>query len=132
MPIKDRSEVKERPILFSGEMVKVILEGRKTQTRRVMKPQPGDDLMEEYRRIAERHGVTKKPEEFAASCILCPYGQPGDRLWVRETWRAFEAGTGIDGILYRADNGFQRIENTREAWDANPWVWVVEFKRLDK
>jgi len=57
--------MKERPILFSGPMVRAILEGRKTQTRRIVKPQPVET---EWRRIA------------------CPYGQPGDRLWVKETF----------------------------------------------
>lgn len=60
----------EHPILFSSEMVRAILEGRKTQTRRVIKPQPywevGRDIMQYP--------------------LDCPYGQPGDRLWVRETW----------------------------------------------
>lgn len=56
--------MKEIPILFNGEMVRAILDGRKTQTRRVVK-QRGD---------------------CSGSMEQCPYGQPGDRLWVRETW----------------------------------------------
>jgi hypothetical protein len=53
--------------------------------------------------------------------IACPYGEPGDRLWVRETWRCFERPSdGVDGVLFRADDAFQEIENTRAAADA--WV----------
>jgi hypothetical protein len=74
--------VKERPILFSGPMVRAILEGRKTQTRRVVQPQPKvvhalyDDASLETNCIF-RNGDQR---------IHCPYGAPGDRLWVRETF----------------------------------------------
>lgn len=80
--------MKERPILFSAPMVRAILEGRKTMTRRVVKPQPP----------ATRRG---RPwcsiEDLIASC---PYGIPGDRLWVRETFRTVGGGHPI----YRADD----------------------------
>lgn len=77
--------VRERPILFSGEMVRAILAGRKTQTRRVVK------------RVVRYNGVSyvSWPEpgwipewtpELIASDWRCHYGAPGDRLWVRETW----------------------------------------------
>lgn len=67
--------MKERPILFSGPMVLAILEGRKTQTRRVVKLDGfcGDPVYE------TRDGDLVDP------LSLCPYGQSGDRLWVRET-----------------------------------------------
>jgi hypothetical protein len=75
----------ERPILFSGEMVKAILSGAKSQTRRVIKPQP-------HQRESGYWWFAKNC--FASNTTLlgevmegfCPYGQPGDRLWVRETW----------------------------------------------
>lgn len=66
--------MKERPILFSGPMVRAILDGRKTQTRRVVKD-------------SAKHNVYLLGDN--ACGVLwdhCPYGQPGDRLWVRETW----------------------------------------------
>jgi hypothetical protein len=69
--------VKERPILFSAPMVRAILDGRKTQTRRIVKPQPEwvkDGVMYWRRNVTM---VSRHP---------CPFGQPGDRLWVRETW----------------------------------------------
>ena len=79
------AETRERPILFSGAMVRAILEGRKSQTRRIIKPtQPRDD----GRWPAGRDPV---PD--------CPYGVPGDRLWVRETFRTLALGD----IKYRAD-----------------------------
>ena len=59
--------MKERPILFNGEMVRAILDGRKTQTRRPVKPQPPSNTKSLF---------------FSWS----PFGVPGDRLWVRETW----------------------------------------------
>ncbi|USE78951.1 hypothetical protein NDR89_20150 [Cupriavidus gilardii] len=66
--------MKERPILFSGAMVRAIFDGRKTQTRRVAKEFAGrDDLDAILRRFPHQDG--------------CPYGRPGDRLWVRETWQ---------------------------------------------
>lgn len=72
--------VQERPIIFSGDMVKAVLEGRKTQTRRVMKPQPSavDDAGRWYRMPGGG--------ESLHSGYDCPYGLPGTRLWVRETW----------------------------------------------
>lgn len=73
--------MKERPILFSGPMVNAILDGRKTQTRRVVKPQ-GAILTDE---LARSLGV-RPPETKNQPVIACPYGAVGDRLWVRETW----------------------------------------------
>ena len=77
--------MKERPILFNGEMVRAILDSRKTQTRRVIKPQAwsyANDVLGQQQ-IYARSG----PEDFGdPTPIRCPYGQPGDLLWVRETW----------------------------------------------
>lgn len=78
MPV---STVKSRPILFSGEMVRSILEGRKTQTRRVVKKplhcqSTGCELTPGE--LSER--------EISSPDTLCPYGSPGDHLWVRETF----------------------------------------------
>lgn len=87
--------MKEHPILFSGAMVRAILVGRKTMTRRVMKPQPkgAPDNVRAIEVIAA--------EMLAGDC--CPYGQPGDRLWVRETWRpAYDANL-FCCVEYRAD-----------------------------
>jgi len=69
------SQIKERPILFSAPMVRAILDGRKTVTRRPVKG-AGLKWLEEF-----------TPEYVADPAnSLCPFGKPGDRLWVRETW----------------------------------------------
>lgn len=82
--------MKERPILFSGPMVRALLAGTKTQTRRVVKTQPSV-LGDEFPGPRGRNGVSRAyfPHlDFhrAAMPEVCPYGQPGDRLWVRETF----------------------------------------------
>lgn len=74
--------MKERPILFSGAMVRALLAGTKTQTRRVVKP------WEPQIRAAANavpDDVAYLPD-FTCYRSTCPYGQPGDRLWVREAW----------------------------------------------
>ncbi|MBK5002653.1 hypothetical protein IAE37_004929 [Pseudomonas sp. S31] len=214
------SQAKERPILFSGPMVRAILDGRKTVTRRVVKATKShaDGL------IMLDHGNGWWPfNAFGDSevdsdgmeyPISCPHGKPGDRLWVRETWFCdhFEVMSGPylkpadldvtdareDGTLVYAADGLTpyeaeqptwkpsihmprwasrillevtdvRVErlqeisedqakaegpdlpvaehldaawgvqfrrlwesiNGPEAWTSNPWVWVVEFKRIE-
>lgn len=76
--------MKERPILFSGPMVRALLDGNKRQTRRVVKMKP-------HQQIEERDDGTPWPWMYdgkrdADSWMACPYGKPGDRLWVRETF----------------------------------------------
>jgi hypothetical protein len=77
--------MKARPILMSGPMVRALLEGRKTQTRRIVKPQPaidgGWEGPPEWALFWMENADGLSPEELAR---LCPYGQPGDLLWVRE------------------------------------------------
>ncbi len=101
-------EIKERPILLSAPMVRAILEGRKTVTRRAIKVQPHIDASGNFCVGSSNYGqdgygkpVTK---HFVNGC--CPYGKPGDRLWVRETFIDLR-GTGVehrpdpDGLLQR-------------------------------
>jgi hypothetical protein len=83
---------RERPILFSGAMVRAILEGRKTQTRRIMRPQPEWPQNRGWR----------SQRDLEAESHRFPYGKPGDRLWVRETWQAFKTWNGKPGVAYRA------------------------------
>lgn len=94
--------MKERPILFSSEMVRAILEGRKTQTRRVMKSQPPHHEFNQY--PSERLNIKLEGGQY----VHCPYGQPGDRLWVRETWMIDGADIRPAGVkqsvIYRASN----------------------------
>lgn len=190
--------MKERPILFSAPMVRALLAGTKSQTRRVVKPQP---------RILAGELLCWKDDALTDDqmAVRCPYGSPGDRLWVREAFMhepadyCWEASVSIPcrpaSTVYRADfhesqpgEGWKpsihmprslsrilldvtavRVErlqdisatdaiaeglstrlrehdavchlldqyrdlwesiNGPESWDANPWVWVVEFKRV--
>lgn len=101
---------RERPILFSAPMVRAILEGRKTQTRRILKRQPPDDWAPTVGwyspAIEDRTGeLVPGPEIFGASDedwgLRCPYGAPSDRLWVKET---FAEGDSFNRpFVYRAD-----------------------------
>ena len=72
---------KEHSILFSAPMVRALLKGSKTQTRRVVKPQSAILTDEMARSLGVQPPATENP-----AVIPCPYGAPGDRLWVRETW----------------------------------------------
>ncbi len=72
------SSTKERPILFSAPMVRAILEGRKAVTRREVKKQAALDCL--------AAGFEPAFLAMPGNADLCPYGQPGERLWVRETW----------------------------------------------
>ncbi|MEL1723146.1 hypothetical protein [Klebsiella variicola] len=217
--------MKERGMIFNGEMTRAILDGRKTQTRRIMKVQPSEDftpmnmaLETDYKARWYTPGVVDKDgylqpsskEVFGVSNenegYSCPFGAVGDRIWVRETWNKY------GGLLtYRADHDWiddmrketvctakwvpsihmprwasrilleitdVRVERLNsisqedaqaegleltgwrptysdpdsggevmtpydnfaelwssiygdESWQANPWVWVIEFKRVE-
>lgn len=196
----------ECPILFSGPMVRAILDGRKTQTRRIVKP-----------RRDMHFGVLLAPHELAGEVNAgdydnSPYGEPTGRLWVRETWQHSNYPLGPYDkschVFYRADyhddphgpdgelspegkyrtwrpsihmprsacrivleirsmrierlqaitpndciaEGAWKIEdrelgrgsaaveayrtlweqlNGQGSWDTNPWVWVIEFRRVE-
>ncbi len=104
--------MKERPILFSAPMVRAILEGRKTQTRRIVKPQPEPD---------EKYGGYHWPSNLARSMVsirdmasLGPYGSRGDRLWVRETLHHDGKIGDKDCAVYAADGA--------SAW-LDTWPW---------
>ena len=106
--------MKERPIIFSAPMVRAILSGAKTQTRRIVKP---------------LHMATVDAEQFPI-LAMCPYGSPGGQLWVRETCRA-EAidDEGLCGVRYVADGQFMPIANTREASDR--WVQLYWYRGME-
>jgi hypothetical protein len=108
--------MKERPILFNGPMVRAILDGSKTQTRRVCKPQPFDRSYSKHdHRMGYVSGRAANGDEidgfYAYSTssggqwqLKCPYGQPGDRLWVRETWQFYDwSEDGHPCIRFAAD-----------------------------
>jgi len=128
--------VAERPILFSDAMVRAILSGTKTQTRRVMTPQPiegcGAPVVGAYHPIVVRRGIEEpSPERWGASTEEqswpCPYGQPGDRLWVREAW-SIATGNG-HRIVYRADVGSALWPSTVETPSGRVWRPSTHMKR---
>lgn len=95
-----KTATKERPIVMTIASVRAILGGRKTQTRRVIRPQPPDGFHENGRQLWLTHvglGTQEEEQEANRDALAadgkryfgqgCPYGQPGDRLWVRETLR---------------------------------------------
>lgn len=98
---------RERPIIFSSPMVRAILDGRKTQTRRQIKPQP----VEIDGRILAWRGGLFQPKALPENSNIfqhCPYGVVGDRLWVRETWASLSAGN-RPPFVYRADGDGERV-----------------------
>lgn len=207
--------MKERPILFSGAMVRAILDGRKTQTRRVFFIRGVDGskyaITSPNEEIVEIDGTFHYLSTAAMSGPYpCPYGQPGDRLWVREAFmlidnrdggRHIKYKSGGPDFVFRAGNGDDdwrgaskwtpsihmrreysrilleitnvRVERVQEisnndcmaegiadlsiplrpgltmhrssfadlwdsinaargyGWDVNPWVWVIEFRRIE-
>lgn len=214
--------MKERGMIFNSEMVRAILEGRKTQTRRIMKVQPGTPEFG-LRRIIESSKANENGMYFWSQDDACgikarskpflfPYGEVGDRIWVRETFRVHSRATDVATLVYRASvrNSWTeqthrvpvavcnkpatpekwtpsihmprwasritleitdvRVERLRDLseedaksegiipsaggvlpgweyrinfrdlwmdiygtdnWEANPWVWVIEFKRVE-
>ncbi len=109
--------MKERPILFSGSMVRALLAGTKTQTRRTSKldlinenPQRWNDVRCFDGDWSFRQTKPDNGRVIAEEVISCPYGQPGDRLWVRETWGLTAQCDDINGpgdvIAYRAGGEF--------------------------
>ena len=203
--------MKERPILFSGAMVRAILAGTKSQTRRIVKPQPtktsgthrgyplplmANDWAWPHPRTSAATTISNRPNGPLGWEIHCPYGQPGDRLMcyhcTHEHQSHYAATEDRGGLLWRpsihmprwasrltleivsvrverlndineADaiaegvtavssggvtlftttgvNCFQTAKDAYAAlwesingpgsWDANPWVWVVEFRRIE-
>ena len=132
--MKQSDEVKELPIIMTAESVRGILDGRKSMTRRVIKPQPS-----EYVRATvapqELAGKPKKHSEpyfdayaggpywcwwdeydrQAGDWIKCPYGKPGDRLWVREAW-----ADGSDFGAPERQKAFYRADRPR---DPDDFTW---------
>ncbi|EOH6248279.1 morphogenetic protein [Klebsiella pneumoniae] len=192
--------MKERGMIFNGEMVRAILDGRKTQTRRPVKFPVLDKNLG-----CELAGNELAGELSAGNYLNSAFGKPGDRIWVRETWARYNIDQNSHDIAYRAttpadwpeegrwrpsihmprwasrilleitDVRAERLnaisqENAQaegmeltgwrptysdpdsggevmtpydnfaelwssiygdESWKANPWVWVIEFKRVE-
>ena len=80
-----KTEKQEHPILFSAPMVRAILENRKTQTRRVIKPQPEFYVNSDAAALLAKGRLLSVASGGWIDFVKCPYGVPGDRLWVRES-----------------------------------------------
>lgn len=110
--------MKERGMIFNGEMVRAILDGRKTQTRRIMKVQPSDgfhpthngydlDLKAHWYTpgVVDKNGYLQpaKKDVFGVADenegFTCPFGSVGDRIWVRETWGVVSHELDDDGRI---------------------------------
>ena len=89
--------MKERPILFNGDMVRAILDGRKTQTRRMVKHIPDLGAPDSWCHKANDNGFAEIVGDYTR---YCPFGNVGDRLWVREAFAKPDHGE--DNIAYRA------------------------------
>lgn len=122
----------ERPILFSGPMVRAILENKKTMTRRVVR-----------RTIANRVKAVGSIRNFHIQdphvVQACPYGVPGDLLWVREAWALTDqAGDHITDarVVYRAtDQDWETMEGWKwrpsifmPRWAARIWLRIVSVR----
>lgn len=117
--------MKERPILFSAPMVRAILSGTKTQTRRLLPAvfNSPPDLVVAANQPGDWNGPFKKSADswgihFGGqwgTSLRCPYGLPGDRLWVRETWGLHRFG---DFTCWHRDSIAGRSEDDlRLSWD---------------
>jgi hypothetical protein len=125
--------IRERPILFSALMVRAILEGRKTVTRRVVKPQPEHGIAPCHYVAggwAETDGNTPEGCRCNNGERRCPYGRVGDRLWVRETWARSR-----NNWLYAADAVVSEgPQGNTDDWDwdasiANRWRPSIHMPR---
>ncbi|HCT5938909.1 TPA: hypothetical protein OT253_003339 [Klebsiella pneumoniae] len=202
------TKISERGMIFNAEMVRALLDGRKTQTRRPIKWK-----QTRFTEIVEREDGSKWPwsEDAEHACDFwhpCPFGAVGDRIWVREAFRVHSRATDVATLVYKASERNSWTEQTRrvpvavcnkpatpekwtpslhmprwasrilleitgvrverlrsmsqddaraegviaasgpmeaglafrelwdsiygeESWKANPWVWVIEFKRVE-
>ena len=110
------SRAKARPIPFQPEMARALWEGRKTQTRRIVKPQ---SLFDGKDAIVRRHPNQKG----------CPYGKPGDLLWVREAHHAYHWDR--PRVVYRADHGGEpvRVRTQIESYEIGRWTPSIHMPR---
>lgn len=119
--IVNASAQKEKPILFSAPMVRAILGGAKTQTRRIVKHQP--DATHDGKPYWNVGGfrtswIGRTEPNWGNNPLMCPYGKAGERLWVREAF----AVCADSNIFYRADGG-------TAPWDGVKWKPSIHMPR---
>jgi hypothetical protein len=125
--------MKERPIIFNTNMVKAILEGRKTQTRRPIKPQPLGHSLES---ILDGKWFTKSFDGLLSPKIkdlpmYCPLGQIGDHLWVRETFRFYDSDEcpHADFPCGCPRNGTPLFKASHDCGDGEKWKPSIHMPR---
>ena len=128
--------MRETGILFSAEMVRANLAGTKTQTRRVVKPQPNGGPNAEMVDLGAGFGLS---DGCLSGEWRCPYGVPGDRLWVRETWSVLRAEpcepherdyqSLLNPVVVYAADGETRCFRGDRATGAGIYHGVVETRR---
>lgn len=120
--------VRERPILFSDPMVRAILDGRKTQTRRIVKAKG-------IWSVVDREDGTKWPggEDQCGDWqdFPCPFGSAGDRLWVRETWSPMPNCRPIPNPeKYDNKPAWYKADNDRPMWAGDKWTPSIFMSRV--
>lgn len=119
-----------RPILFSGKMVRALLDGRKSQTRRGLKGSyvrsASGHLHSPEINCAGRWFLRDNLQGGYVALGRCPYGQPGDLLWVRETFNTAEPlFSGPPKVLYQADHASKHM-----LWEVDRWRPSIHMPRL--
>jgi len=130
---------RERPILFQGAMVRALLNGSKTQTRRIVKASDlaragaeGPELWTGFMGWQPAEAVLADQSLSTSKQTRCPYGQPGDRLWVRETHRPIFGQTcGLINVDYRADPRakWERLGDASDCLIKLKWTPSIHMRR---
>ncbi|WP_338743752.1 hypothetical protein V8953_09175 [Klebsiella michiganensis] len=112
----------ERGMIFNGEMTRAILDGRKTQTRRIMKVQPEHSELGLRRVVESKNGIDDGKYFWSQSYatglksrskpFACPFGTVGDRIWVREAFRVHSRATDVATLVYKASERNSWTEQT--------------------
>lgn len=103
----------ERGMIFNAEMVRALLDGSKTQTRRIMKNQPAELPSSPVSITRIDTGFQWYANDGVSSVFTCPFGQPGDRIWVREAFRVMGCATDVARLVYKASERNSFTESTR-------------------
>ncbi|EPN1614149.1 hypothetical protein ACTV1J_000539 [Cronobacter turicensis] len=124
--------MKEHPIIFNAEMVRAVLSGNKTQTRRIVNPQPELTKGSGFSWNGALYGAGSDERETNRNFahVKCPHGKPGDRLWVRETWSDVNS-EGCPAVAYRADSDTRLLAEI-ETFRDEDGVLNTADPRLDK
>lgn len=124
--------MKERPILFNADMVNAILDSRKTQTRRIINPQPEFKEGTGFHWKSAMYGIGSNYAETVRNFtnFSCPIGRVGDRLWVRETWSTVNL-YGEIALAYKADSEVTRVVENESFQDEDGLI-NYDDPRLEK